>query len=481
MAVFMGLLLAWLPLPTAVAGGIGVVLVALVYAIATQPLIGLAVALLAGPFGALENVILGGNMPIDSGQILLMLTLVAWVARGLATKRLGLPKATLAVPLLGYIFVTSLTLLGAASLILGLIEVSKWVQMWLVLLMVVDLYREKGEPAERRKVLYALLSMILLAGVSQAAIGIWQFGLRGHGPEHFLVLGRFYRAYGTFEQPNPFGGYIALNAALGLGAVLGFGKQLWGRWGTAGWRDWGGLAATAVVAFALVLALVMSWSRGAWLGFAAGVGVMVLCLPRKRWQGLALATLAAVLLVGAWQAGLMPASISARLASIGAEFRLGDVRGVDINDTNYAVLERLAFWQAAVNMAEAHPLLGVGFGNYGVAYADYALINWPQQLGHAHNYYLNLLAETGVVGLLAYVLVWMGILWHNLSLLSRASRPWRGLLIGLLAAWVALTTHHLVDKLYVNNIYIHLGAMLALQQLIADELQQENRKVHHAS
>jgi hypothetical protein len=40
------------------------------------------------------------------------------------------------------------------------------------------------------------------------------------------------------------------------------------------------------------------------------------------------------------------------------------------------------------------------------------------------------------------------------------------LALGLLAAWVGLSVHHLVDKLYVNNIYIHLGLMLALLHLL---------------
>jgi hypothetical protein len=35
-----------------------------------------------------------------------------------------------------------------------------------------------------------------------------------------------------------------------------------------------------------------------------------------------------------------------------------------------------------------------------------------------------------------------------------------------MAAWTALSVHHLVDKLYVNNVYLHLGVMLALQQLL---------------
>ncbi|MGB4869875.1 MAG: hypothetical protein WBP47_07475, partial [Candidatus Promineifilaceae bacterium] len=42
----------------------------------------------------------------------------------------------------------------------------------------------------------------------------------------------------------------------------------------------------------------------------------------------------------------------------------------------------------------------------------------------------------------------------------------RGIILGLMACWAALTVHHLVDKLYVNNIYIHLGVMLGLLALL---------------
>jgi O-antigen ligase len=105
-------------------------------------------------------------------------------------------------------------------------------------------------------------------------------------------------------------------------------------------------------------------------------------------------------------------------------------------------------------------------GNYEAAYPAYALINWPDALGHAHNYYLNLLAETGVPGLAAYLILWSAILWQSLRLLRRLRWPERGIVLGLTACWIALSVHHLVDKLYVNNIYIHLGVMLAMLQLL---------------
>ena len=111
-------------------------------------------------------------------------------------------------------------------------------------------------------------------------------------------------------------------------------------------------------------------------------------------------------------------------------------------------------------------MFGVGFGNYAEAYEQYALINWPDALGHAHNYYINLLAEVGVVGLAAYSLFWAAVFWQSFRLLHEFAWPGRGIVLGLLGVWAAIAAHHLVDKLYVNNIYIHLGVMLGLLQLL---------------
>jgi putative inorganic carbon (hco3(-)) transporter len=67
------------------------------------------------------------------------------------------------------------------------------------------------------------------------------------------------------------------------------------------------------------------------------------------------------------------------------------------------------------------------------------------------------------------LLLWTAVFWQTVRLLKRLEWPQRGIALGLLATWTALTVHHLVDKLYVNNIYIHLGVMLALLQLLDEE------------
>jgi O-antigen ligase len=231
-----------------------------------------------------------------------------------------------------------------------------------------------------------------------------------------------------------------------------------------------------VTAVLCTLAVLFSWSRGAWLSLAVGGAVMALFWPKKFWHGVALLLMAGFIFWGGVQTGLVPASVTERITSFSEDLRFGDVRGVDINDANYAVLERLAHWQSALEMAREHIWLGVGFGNYEPAYAEYALINWPYPLGHAHNYYLNTLAETGVWGLVVYGLWWAAVFFQTIRQLRQVDWPVRGIALGLLGAWTAVTVHHLVDKLYVNNIYIHLGVMLGLLQLLEYERQQNSTK-----
>jgi O-antigen ligase len=226
------------------------------------------------------------------------------------------------------------------------------------------------------------------------------------------------------------------------------------------------LAFVGGCAAALAAGLIFSWSRGAWLGFGAAMGALVLFFPRRRWIGLLLLVVGGGLFLAGNQFGLIPASISSRVTSFSEDLQFGDVRGVDINDANYAVLERLAHWQAAIEMAKDNIWTGVGFGNYEPAYGDYALVNWPFPLGHAHNYYLNILAEIGVPGLLAYLFLWGAVFWQTADLIKRLDWPGRGIALGLLAVWVTLSVHHLVDKLYVNNLYIFLGALFGLQQIL---------------
>ncbi|MCS6964937.1 O-antigen ligase family protein [Thermoflexus sp.] len=418
------------------------------------PEIALSAALITGPLTPLENELF--RPPLPSAQIFLGLALFAWLWRGLAQRDLRLPRwgwGGAYALFLGYALVS---LLWAPSWEEGIPEWIKWAQIGLVAILV--LTAPPGLPR-------LLLGAALLSGALQAGIGIWQAFLRGTGPEHFRLPGLpFYRAYGTFQQPNPFAGMMGLIAPVALGLAFG-----WLRHPQRSVREGMlGLGSLAIGGLAL-LALIVSWSRGAWLGAAVAMGTLILMLPaRSRWG---IAALTALVLSGAllWAAGWIPAPVQARLAGAAEELRIADVRGVEVNEANFAIIERLAHWQAAVGMIRDHPWQGVGFGNYAAAYPAYALIRWPNPLGHAHNVYLNVAAETGLIGLLLYLWLWFAIGVQTWQAWRRNTGWRRGLAAGVMAAWAHLHVHQFFDNLYVANLPLLIALYGAWVELLNQE------------
>jgi len=240
---------------------------------------------------------------------------------------------------------------------------------------------------------------------------------------------------------------------------LGRSRERWG-------RRWLGVGVCLLVSLSMAAALGMSWSRGAWMGFGAAMVAMAGAVPKKAGWGLLLVGALVVSGLGLYLTGLLPVSVSARLTGFTEYLYFEDVRGIGINDANYAVLERLAHWQAALEMFRNHFWTGVGIGGYEPAYSDFALINWPLALGHAHNTYLTLAAETGLIGLVTYLVLWGVVFWATWRASRRTTGLLRGVAIGLLGAWTHLSVHHLLDSLYVNNVHLHIAAMLGMLAFI---------------
>jgi len=449
------LVIAVLPLPVV----IGVmVMAAVVIGTLLEPGIGLIVTLIAGPWAAWMNTYYPGTLPIDAGQILIGFTLGAWVLGGLAKRELVIPRSPLLIPLMLFVGWAGVTMLWAPDLSFGLPEVIKWIEVILVMLLAIDV-------AQRRGVSW-ILTGVLATATLQAVIGIYEARLRGVGPLGFQLSSGVYRAYGTFEQPNPFAGFVGMVLPIGLALaayyVVRIAHSLVTHHASRTLNDVLHVAYYAITTLLLAAALFLSFSRGAWLGAAASIGVMIVFAPKRLWVGLALAAVALIGLIGLSSAGLLPATISDRLADAGTLLDIRDVRGVPINDANYALIERQAHWQAALNMLTAQPWTGVGFSNYQPVYEQYRLLNWPMPLGHAHNIYLNVAAETGLIGLSLYLLLWLAVFVLNFRTIRRAQGVERAIAIGLLGAWVFLSTHMLVDNLYVNNTHLLIAVLLGL-------------------
>jgi len=452
-----------------------------------EPFVGLGAALFVGPLKAYLSAEVP-QIPAQIGHVFVVLALASWLARRLAKRDLRIRHSPLLVALLAFIGAALLSLWDAAGLVeFGLPELVKWLQIVVLCIFVGEhLLEETGGPsasAESRRAalrLRWLVIALLGVGLFQAGVGIWQFALRGEGPEHFAIPGGdLFRAYGTFEQPNPYAGYVGLTAALALGiAVDGIRVKLTGgddggpdlersddRWVDLPARWPAGSALTifaGTVALVMLVALGASWSRGAWMGFGAATCAIAVGLPRRARWGLLLAVALLVVGLGLFTTGVLPSSVTARLTSFVRDFRLGDVRGVAISDANYALIERMAHWQAALSMFRHNLWIGVGFGGFDPVYSRFALINWPIALGHAHNVYLNLAAETGLIGLVAYLCLWIVIVGQTWRVTRRARGLSRALAVGLLGAWTHISVHHLLDNVFVNNAHLAIGVLFGI-------------------
>jgi putative inorganic carbon (hco3(-)) transporter len=462
----LGLLVARLPLLPLLLGIGGLVVLAGTFA---EPLFGLGVALLVAPLRAWLEIRSPGIAP-HVGQAVLVLALGAWVARKVLSRDVNVVIPGGLAPLFVFVGLALLSLWTPVSEWQGALELVKWLQVALVAIFVYD--RLTGGRVDSRWA----VAILGLSACFQALVGLWQFGLLRLGPftpieiPAFAINDRFSRAYGSFQQPNPFAGFLGLVGALLVGIAA---SLLVDRWRAGGLLQ--GLLAAAgsgLPAILIVAGLVASWSRGGWMGFTAAMLVIAALLPRRGWWGPVL--LAAVLGLGVllFMTGRLHPAIVDRLMGFLAYVRFEDVRGVGITDANYAVVERMAHWQAALGMWRDHFWLGIGLGGYEPAYPLYRLINWTLPLGHAHNAYLNLLAEVGLVGLLGYLL-WLGVLaarlMHTRSRPETLNDPWRrGLALGLLGAWMHFVTHSLVDNLLVNNVHLHIGVLLALSIWVSE-------------
>jgi hypothetical protein len=252
------------------------------------PWIGLLLVAFGPPLASLWPLSLGpGALTVT--PLLLALTAFAWLLAALARRRLPSLDMPLVAPLGVFIVAIGVAAWRAPDVLAATFEVARWIELAVAMVLAASLM------ANRRH-LHSLLAALLASGSLAALIGLRQASA-GVGPEAFTVLGaRAVRAFGTFGQPNPFGGYMnmvwPLGAALAAWAVasrvgLGWQRRSAGRGPESASAPlevaedasgfvvptWLGVAG-AVAAGLCAAAVLASWSRGAWIAAASAAAAM---------------------------------------------------------------------------------------------------------------------------------------------------------------------------------------------------------------
>jgi putative inorganic carbon (HCO3(-)) transporter len=211
--------------------------------------------------------------------------------------------------------------------------------------------------------------------------------------------------------------------------------------------------------------LLLTQSRGAFLGFAVAIlFVLVAANRRSRWLillvGLVLLGGAAVIIIGTEDAFSLFSDL------------VGTESGIDVLDT----LEgRREIWSRALYGIQDFPLTGMGMNMFRravhILYPLF-LISPGQDIAHAHNHLLQTALDLGIPGLVAYLSLWLGMGWMLLQIWRTAEDVWiRALALGFSSSLVAYFIYGVTDAIALGArpgfiFWLLLGLVTGLHRLV---------------
>ena len=285
--------------------------------------------------------------------------------------------------------------------------------------------------------LYRLVWFLILMCFGVSLLGIIQ---------HFTSEGTIYwlRAlrsggdpFGPYVNRNHFAGFVELTLPVGLAMLIFRGLR----------RDLYPLA--SVLTIIPIGALILSGSRGGIVSFGFEVAVLwLLAKTRRGPEGprltpLAIVALAAVALI-AW------------LGAGKAIERFSMVRSGEVT-----IHRRFTMSEGAVHIFKDHPIKGAGLGALVAVYPRYEILYDGRLVDHVHNDYIEMVAETGVLGGLCG-LAFLWILFRQAKTCYGAEQGHfsRALHAGAVAGLCGMLLHSFVDF----NLHIPANALLFLLQ-----------------
>jgi O-antigen ligase len=290
------------------------------------------------------------------------------------------------------------------------------------------------------------LTALFLLVTAHAGLGVIQVALCPREPVSLPFLARFFhrcdRAHGFFSIYMTLAGVLTLVLLATLPRLLARTPER-RRWMLPLWALSG-------------LGLVLTLTRGAWLGFLAGAAALSLVLRRLS----ALVTMGAVLL---GLLLLLPAGpLEHRVRSFG-------------DPSDPTMRERLYMWESGLQIVRDHPLTGVGPGQVKAVFPRYALPEAHRKTtSHVHDTPLQITAERGLLGLGAWLWIWIAFFLHGARLLRRIGpqreREW-GLVAGSLAAVLGFLVAGLFEYNFGDSEVVMVAyAVMALPFVVARSL-----------
>jgi O-antigen ligase len=261
-----------------------------------------------------------------------------------------------------------------------------------------------------------------------------------HAAEGFSFRSSFTIMQPFYKEHTAYAASLAIPFVIYL--VLWLRGESLGRWGRA---------ALVVAVAVLAVALVFSFTRGAWIGSLAAVVFFGLVELWRQWR-LGFWGLCVLVVLGVGV--LLQFNWSPKSKGDKRKGHQEHLKSVVDTESDLSNLERINRWVAAFNMMAERPLFGFGPGAYTFEYARFQESSFRTSVstnqgkfGSAHSEYLLAATEQGLPGLLVLLLLYGTSLWVAVrGYLRAATRRHRSLYIALGCALVSYYVHGLVNN-----------------------------------
>lgn len=182
--------------------------------------------------------------------------------------------------------------------------------------------------------------------------------------------------------------------------------------------------------------------------------------------------------------GLIGAGVCVVLILFGAVLLLGGdeslLRGIGLNNQEDISNGRIHFWQITWRVFLDYPILGAGFESFAFAFPKYDSWNGKFRVEQAHNDYLQILADAGIVGFVCVASFIFLLFKKGLNTITKTSDPFRrNAAVGALAGCTGILIHSFFDfplRTPSNMLFFLMLTIVATASISAPKASRRRRK-----
>lgn len=411
-----------------------------------KPFYGLLLVVFFLPFERIGSLEFAGST-IRIAQIFAFIAMISWVLSGLARKKLILQKNFLTLPVLICVGAMILSLINAQN-------ITRSGSVLLFTLFVMGFAFVIPNIVSTTKQVKNIVVVLFWSAFIVSIFGMYQFlgdiiglplALTGLREQYTSVVFGFPRIQSTASEPLYFANYLIIPVSLALTYFLkkeSILKPLW----------LFGLSALFILNLALTL------SRGGYLGLFVVLIALAVFFFKNIFtfrNVIAFAVVGAVVLFGV--------QYFINLTGLTKSITIFTDQATNYSE-GVGVEERYENYSVALELFKEHPIIGVGIGNFGPAITRQPFkmpeTGWPI----VNNETLEILAETGVIGLAAFIFILITLLSVAFQEIRKTRDQFlKATLVGFVIAFIGiLAQYQTFSTLYILHVWFVVGMIIAI-------------------